>query len=407
MTRAAINGDRLWESLMTHGRIGGLENGGVCREALTKTDGRGRDLFVQWCREAGLDVGIDAMGTTYATRAGGDPDLEPVAMGSHLDTQPSGGKFDGILGVLAGLEVMRALNDANLQTRRPLTVINWTNEEGSRFPPSMIASGVYAGRFSMDDVAAVADADGVRFLDALEEIGYAGTEAVGARRFSSYLELHIEQGPVLEHHGIDIGVVTGAQAMSWNRVRVHGQESHAGTTPMDVRRDAMAAAVRLISTCLDMANAIDDARATVGVITARPASHNTIPRTVEFTLDMRHPEDATLSKMQAEFERALEKERGRGFEVQREEFGSTPATRFDAHCIDTVRQAAVDCGYSQRDIVSGAGHDAVYLSDVVPTAMIFVPCEGGISHNPIEKISRAQAASGAEVLLAAALRLSE
>ncbi len=407
MALARIDRDRLWDSLMTHGQIGGLENGGVCREALTETDAQGRDTFVQWCREAGLEVAVDAMGTIYATRAGTDTTLDAVAMGSHLDSQPTGGKFDGILGVLGGLEVMRALNDAGIQTRRPLTVINWTNEEGSRFPPSMIASGVYAGRFSMEDVAGMKDSEGVRFIDALEAIGYKGIEQVGERRFSSYLELHIEQGPILEHYSTEIGVVTGAQAMSWNRIRVHGQEAHAGTTPMHVRRDAMAAANRIMTVCFDAAYAIDDARATIGVIRAQPASHNTIPHTVEFTLDMRHPDDGVLAGQLAKLEKVLAAERNRGFEVFREEFGSTPATRFDARCVEVVRQAANEQGFSHRDIVSGAGHDAVYLSGVIPTAMIFVPCKEGISHNPVESITPAQAGSGAEVLLAAALSLSQ
>lgn len=407
MPEPVINIERLWDSLMTHGKIGGLENGGVCREALTSVDIEGRDTFVRWCQEAGMTVGTDALGTIYATRAGTDDSLEPLAIGSHLDTQPTGGKFDGILGVLGGLEVVRALNDAGHQTRRPITIIDWTNEEGSRFPPPMIASGVYAGVISMDDVASLKDAEGISFNDALLDSGYCGDELVGARRFSSYLELHIEQGPVLENAGIEIGIVNGAQAMSWNRISVHGQEAHAGPTPMPIRLDAMASAVRLISTCFDLANSIEDARATVGIIEAQPASHNTIPHTVEFTLDMRHPDDDTLKNMLAELETKMQQERNMGFMVQREQFGSAAAVKFDRNCVDVVRQAVAELDYSHLELTSGAGHDAVYVSKVVPTAMIFIPCEGGISHNPIENISPDQARAGAEVLLGAALRLAD
>ncbi len=407
MTEITINEDRLWDSLMTHGRIGGLADGGVCREALTDVDLQGRDTFVQWCRDAGLEIGIDTLGTIYATRPGQDNSLAPVAIGSHLDTQPSGGKFDGILGVLGGLEVVRALNDAGITTRRPLTIVDWTNEEGSRFPPSMLASGVYANKFSMDDVNAIEDAKGVSFLDALEAIGYVGEEQVGERRFHRYLELHIEQGPVLEQQGVEIGIVTGAQAMSWNRVSVHGQEAHAGPTPMEVRRDALAAATRIITACYDEANAVPNARATIGIIEAKPASHNTIPHTVEFTVDLRHPEDSSLARLKSVMEAAISSETERGFEIRAEQFGSALATKFDPDCIDAVRQATLDKGYSHIELASGAGHDAVYISDVCPTAMIFVPCEGGISHNPIENITPAQARAGVEVLLGAALRLAE
>lgn len=408
MNKATINGERLWDSLMAHGRIGGLPNGGVCRESLTPADIEGRNVFVTWCRDAGLEIGIDALGTIYATRPGTDNSLEPVAMGSHLDTQPTGGKFDGILGVLGALEAIRALNDAGIQTRRPLTVINWTNEEGSRFPPSMLASGVYSGKVSMDDIELVKDAEGVSFRDELNRSGYAGTEPVGTRRFHAYLELHIEQGPVLESEGIEIGVVTGSQGMCWNRVRVEGQEAHAGPTPMDSRLDAMAAAARLISFSFEMASAISDARATVGIIEARPASHNTIPHTVEFVLDLRHPNDRVLDDMLGRLDDALAREHRYGFEVSRLPFGSpAPSTRFDPVCIDAIERSAENAGFSHRRITSGAGHDAVYLSDVVPTGMIFTPCIGGISHNPAESITPEQAKAGADVLLGAVLELAD
>ncbi|PHS19300.1 MAG: Zn-dependent hydrolase [Blastopirellula sp.] len=407
MRKTQVNVDRLWATLMTHAEIGKLESGGICRETLTDVDKQGRDLFVQWCRDESLDVGIDEMGTIYATRPGTNSSLDPIAIGSHLDTQPTGGKFDGILGVLGGLEVIRTLNRAGIQTRRPITLINWTNEEGSRFQPSMVSSGVYAGVLTMADVAEIADADGIGFFEALEKIGYTGNEPVGARKFHSYLELHIEQGPVLEDEDTMIGVVTGAQAMSWNRFTVRGRESHAGTTPMSSRLDAMASANRLIARSFDLGNGIDDGRATVGVVRTEPASHNTIPHTVHFTLDMRHPDDVELARMIADLEVAVEEEHALGFEVSREEFGTAPAVRFDETCVDAIRDAAVEMGYSHRDIVSGAGHDAVYVSRVCPTAMVFTPCAGGISHNPIESITPEQAKAGVDVLLGATLRMAD
>ncbi len=406
MDNIEVNGNQLWDTLMAHAEIGKLDNGGICREALTDTDRQGRDLFIRWCREENLDVGIDALGTIYATRPGTDNALEPVAMGSHLDTQPTGGKFDGILGVLGGLEVIRTLNREGIRTRRPVTLINWTNEEGSRFQPSMLASGVYAGVLTMSDVAGISDADGIRFTDALAAISYRGDEPVGARKFHSYTELHIEQGPVLENEGVSVGVVTGAQAMSWNRFTVNGRASHAGTTPMPSRLDAMAAANRIISTCYALAGSVDGGCATIGVIRAEPCSHNTIPHTVHFTVDMRHPDDGELERMLADLETVMASERTRGFGVHREEFATAPAVHFDETCVRTVREITEALGYSFREIVSGAGHDAVYISRVCPTAMIFTPCKDGISHNPLESITLAEAKAGADVLLGTVLRLA-
>lgn len=402
-----INKERLWETLQTHGKIGATREGGLCREALTPEDKEGRDLFAAWCREAGLEVAFDRIGTMYATRPGKDNSLPPLAFGSHLDTQPTGGKYDGILGVLGGLEVMRALNDSNTVTDRPLLLINWTNEEGSRFVPSMLASGIYTGIFALEDMLQATDAKGVVLGDALDAIGYRGTEEIGARKFHALLELHIEQGPVLEDKGMEVGVVTGCQGMNWSHVTIGGKSSHAGTTPMNYRLDAMGAMARLVQVAHEIGDSIPLACATVGSIATIPSTYNTIPHTVRFTLDMRHPDDATLATMLQRFEAACAAERSKGFEVAREEFGFTPAEKFAPACVDAVRKAAGEGGYSHCDIVSGAGHDCVYVNRICDVGMIFVPCKDGISHNPRESITMEQAAAGVDVLCRTVLALAK
>ena len=402
-----INKDRLWDTLETHGKIGGTPDGGVCREALTPEDKAGRDLFVAWCREAGLTVAYDKIGTIYATRPGKDNSLLPLAFGSHLDTQPTGGKYDGILGVLGGLEVMRALNDNNIVTDRPLVLIDWTNEEGSRFVPSMMASGIYTGLFKYEDMLKATDANGKVLGDELDASGYKGTEEIGARKFHALLELHIEQGPVLEAKNVEVGVVTGSQGMNWSHVTINGKSSHAGTTPMPYRLDAMGAMARLVQTAHDIANNIPDACATIGSITTIPSTYNTIPHTVRFTLDMRHPDEATLQAMLGKFGEAMAAEQTKGFAVKREEFGVTPAQVFAPHCVEAVRKATKEAGYSSAEIVSGAGHDCVYVNRVCDVGMIFVPCKDGLSHNPKESITKEQAAAGADVLYRAVLDLSK
>ncbi len=400
------NKERLWKCLEEHGQIGSTGDGGVCREALTPVDKEGRDLFVHWCKEAGLTVEYDNTGTIYATRSGTDMSLLPIAFGSHLDTQPTGGKYDGILGVLGGLEVMRALNDNNVQTKRPLVLINWTNEEGCRFIPSMLASGIYAGIFNYEDMIQQKNADGVRFDEALEAIGYKGTEKVGSRKFDALLELHIEQGPVLEAKNMELGVVTGSQGMDWSYVTIKGKSSHSGTTPMPYRLDSMAAMARLLQKAYDIANNIPDACATIGSIQTTPSTYNTIPHTVRFTLDMRHPNQSILQSMLAEFEAACEIEKATGFEISREVFGSTPAKNFAPRCITAIRDAVQSTEYTHTDIITGAGHDCVYINDVCDVGMIFVPCKDGISHNPKESITPEQAIAGTEVLYRAVLQLA-
>ena len=403
MDSLRINADRLWSSLMELARIGATPKGGVKRLTLTDEDRRARDLFAQWAREAGLAVEVDAIGNVYARRAGTDPGLPPVAMGSHLDSQPSGGKFDGAYGVMAGLEVLRTLNDAGVRSRAPLEVVSWTNEEGSRFTPVMMGSGVFARVFSLEHARAQRDLEGVSVGEALERIGYAGTAA--AHRLGAYFEAHIEQGPVLEDEGKTIGVVQGALGQRWYDVVVTGQDAHAGPTPMALRRDALLGASRLVLEVNRIANAFpDDARGTVGFMQVKPNSRNVVPGEVRTTVDFRNAKVPTLDAMCAELARAvkaIEQECRVAIELRENTF--FPPCEFDPALVAGVREAAAALGYRHRDIVSGAGHDAVYIARVAPAAMIFVPCEGGISHNEIESATPADLAAGCNVLLRAAL----
>lgn len=403
MQKTMINQQRLWQSLMDMGEIGGTEKGGVCRLALTDLDKQARDLFVQWCKDAGCTIRIDKMGNIFAHRAGLDDSLPPVVMGSHLDTQPTGGKFDGIYGVLAGLEVIRTLNDHGMDTRAPIEASVWTNEEGSRFPPAMVASGVFAGVFELDYGLSRADLDGKTMGEELARIGYDGPDDVGGRPFKAFFEAHIEQGPILEDEKKQIGVVTDAQGQRWYEITLTGQESHAGPTPMSRRRDALVGAARLI----DQVNKIGlahqpNACATVGLLQVFPNSRNVIPGQVFFTVDFRHPDADVLAQMdQALRETADAVSTELGLEMAFEQIWYSPPVPFDADCVALVRQAAEDFGYSHRDIVSGAGHDACYISRVAPTAMVFVPCENGISHNEAENATPEDLAAGCNVLFQA------
>jgi N-carbamoyl-L-amino-acid hydrolase len=404
MDNLRINAERLWASLMELAKIGATPKGGVRRLTLTEEDRRARDLFAQWARAAGLAVEVDGIGNVFARRAGTDPSLPPVAMGSHLDSQPSGGKFDGAYGVMAGLEALRTLNDAGVRTRAPLEVVSWTNEEGSRFTPVMMGSGVFAGVFTLEHVRAQKDLDGVTVGEALARIGYAGSAR--PHRLGAYLEAHIEQGPVLENEGRTIGVVQGALGQRWYDVVVTGQDAHAGPTPMELRRDALIGASRLVLDVNRIAREFPDyARGTVGFLQAKPNSRNVIPGEVRTTVDFRNAKASTLDAMCARLARAaraIETECRVAIEL-RENVYFKPC-EFDAGMVAGVRDAARALGYSQRDIVSGAGHDAVYVARVAPTAMIFVPCEGGISHNEIESATPADLAAGCNVLLHAALK---
>jgi N-carbamoyl-L-amino-acid hydrolase len=405
----SINADRLWQSLMTLAQLGATAKGGVCRLALTELDRQARDLVVGWTREAGCAVRIDAIGNVFARRPGIDPARPAVATGSHIDTQPTGGKFDGNYGVLAGLEVIRTLNDHGIDTAAPIEVCIWTNEEGSRFVPVMMGSGVYAGAFALEHALAAADRQGVTVAQALGAIGYAGdapaAAASGAPVFGAYFEAHIEQGPVLEASGDTIGVVTGALGQRWYDVTVTGMEAHAGPTPMQLRQDALLPATRL----MQEVNAIaltqqPHARGTVGWVEVFPNSRNVIPGRVRFSVDFRNTTDEGLASMDAEL-RAAAARVGAEARVQIEiaQVVYFPPQPFASAMVAAVRSGAQRLGLSQRDIVSGAGHDAVYVARVAPAAMIFVPCTDGISHNEIEDARPEHLAAGANVLLHAML----
>ncbi len=403
MRQLRINGDRLWQSLMELARIGATPKGGVRRLTLTDVDREARDLFARWARDAGLALEVDAVGNMFARRAGNDPAAAPVAMGSHLDSQPSGGKFDGAYGVMAGLEVLRTLNDAGIETRAPLEVVSWTNEEGSRFTPVMMGSGVFAGVFPLAHVLGQKDVDSIAVGEALKAIGYAGSAS--PRPLGAYFEAHIEQGPVLEDTKTTIGVVQGALGQRWFDAVITGQDAHAGPTPMNLRKDALIAASRLVLEVNRIALAFPDyARGTVGFMQVKPNSRNVVPGEVRMSVEFRNQKDDTLSEMVAALRGGLKSiEAECRVAIELTEVTYFPPCHFDASMVGSVRDAARALGYSNRDIVSGAGHDAVYVARVAPTAMIFVPCEGGISHNETESATPQDLAAGCNVLLHAVL----
>lgn len=396
-----IDSARLWQSLMEMAKIGATKKGGVCRLALTDLDKQGRDLFVQWCKEAGLMIAVDPIGNIFARREGLDNALPAVGTGSHLDTQPTGGKFDGIFGVLAGLEVVRTLNDSGYKTKAPIELVVWTNEEGTRFAPSMMGSGVYAGVFDLEETLARTDRDGKAVGDELTRIGYAGNAPVGKRGIGAFFETHIEQGPVLEEKKKTIGAVTGAQGLRWYDVTVTGRESHAGTTPMERRRDALVGAARMIDAVDGIGRKnMPHGRSTVGVLTITPSSRNTIPGNVMFTVDMRHPNVKTLEGMDAAMRKSCaDIARAMKIEARVDQVIYSPPVAFDPKLIESVRACAVKAGYSHMDMISGAGHDSCYMAKIVPTAMIFVPCAEGLSHNEEEAATPADLAAGCNVLL--------
>jgi N-carbamoyl-L-amino-acid hydrolase len=375
----------------------------VRRLALTELDGEARDLFVRWCEEAGCTVKVDAVGNIFARRAGQNEDLPPIVTGSHIDTQPSGGKFDGNYGVMAGLEVIRTLNERKIRTQAPLEVAVWTNEEGSRFTPVMMGSGVFVGAFPLDTVLARPDLDGVTVGEALNAIGYAGPEPVGGRPIGAYFEAHIEQGPVLEDEDKVLGVVVGALGLRWYDVVVTGQDAHAGPTPMRLRKDALLAASRIVAEINAITHRYQpNGRGTVGFLQVKPNSRNVIPGEVRFSVDLRHADDGELERMEQEMRAACERlARNAQCTASVDRVASYAACKFDETCVAQVRKGAQAAGLSHMDIVSGAGHDAVYMARVCPTSMIFVPCEGGISHNEIENARPDHLAAGCNVLLRA------
>ena len=396
-----INGERLWSSLMEMARVGPGVAGGNNRQTLTDADGAGRALFARWCKEAGLTLGVDQMGTMFATRAGTDPEALPVFVGSHLDTQPTGGKFDGVLGVLGGLEIARTLNDLGIKTRHPIVVVNWTNEEGTRFAPAMLASGVFAGVIDQDFAYSRKDARGLSFGDELARIGWKGEEKVGARQMHANFELHIEQGPILEAEGCEIGVVTHGQGLRWIECTVTGKGSHTGSTPMAMRRNAGRGLAQITELVHEIAMKYQpNAVGAIGQIDVYPNSRNIIPERVVFTIDFRSHVLPVMEAMVTELTA-----RAPGIcEALGCSFASTISGAFDPPAFDPVlvarvRAAAERLGYRHRDIISGAGHDACWINRVAPTTMVMCPCVGGLSHNEAEEISKDWAKAGADVLL--------
>ena len=404
MKNLAIDPERLWDDLMATAMVGGTPKGGICRLTLTELDREVRTWFKARVTALGCTVTVDDMGSMFARSPGQRADIPPIGTGSHLDTQPTGGKFDGTLGVLAALEALRTLREAGYETFAPIEVINWTNEEGARFAPAMIASGVFAGVFTHDWAAARADRSGETFGAALEKIGYRGPEPCGRHKLSAFFELHIEQGPYLEAEGKEIGVVTGVQAMRWYEVTVTGQDTHAGTTPMPRRHDALLAAARLVEAVNAAARKHPGAVGTVGLLEVKPGAPNVVPGEVFLMIDMRDPDPSVLDQMESEIAAAASKigaDLGVGVAIKN--IWSQPPQPFDADCIAAVREAARVSGFTTRDMISGAGHDAAYVARVAPAAMIFVPCKDGVSHNEAEYSSKEQCAAGAQVLLQAVL----
>ena len=400
-----INGPRLWDSLMELAQIGATPKGGVCRLTLTTLDGQGRDLVTRWGREAGLTVTIDKIGNGFMRRPGRNNALPPIVAGSHIDTQPTGGKFDGNFGVLAALEVVRTLNDHKIETEAPIEVAFWTNEEGSRFVPVMMGSGVFAKAFTLEHAYAATDTEGKTVGDELKRIGYIGPQEPGDHPIGSYFEAHIEQGPVLEDNKKTIGVVQGVLGIRWFDCTVTGMEAHAGPTPMALRKDAMQISAKLMQEVVAVAlRHAPHGRGTVGMVHVHPNSRNVIPGTVKFSIDLRNATDALVDKMADEVKTfAATLARTSGLDIKIELVSSYPAQAFHPECMDAVARAAQKLGYSNMPAVSGAGHDAVYMAKLAPTGMIFIPCKDGISHNEIEYAAPEDITAGCNVLLHAVL----
>ena len=404
-TNISINSDRLWDSLMTMAKIGPGIAGGNNRQTVTVEDGEARKLLQEWSENAGMTMKVDELGSMYFKREGTDKNALPVVIGSHLDTQPTGGKYDGVLGVLAGLEIVRTLNDLNIQTKHPILVVNWTNEEGSRFPPAMMASAGYAGIYEVESLLSAKDAEGNIFGDELNKIGWKGSEPVGAQKFHCYYELHIEQGPILETEEIDIGVVTHGQGLKWLEVKLSGVEQHTGTTPMHVRKDTSLALSEIILAVNHIANKNQpNALGSVGHIEVSPNSRNVIAGNSLFTIDIRSPDINKLEKMESELrEIAIDICNKYKVKFEMDQIGGFDPVAFDKECLDNIRNSADKFGYSHKDIVSGAGHDACWINTVAPSAMIMCPCIDGLSHNEAEEIKPEWAFSSTNVMLHAAI----
>ena len=404
-----INGGRLLKRLMEMAQIGATPKGGVCRVALSDEDQAGRDLFIQWCQGAGCTITVDQIGNIFARRAGSDNDLPAVMIGSHLDSQPTGGKYDGVYGVLAALEAIETLNDGGISTSHPLEIVSWTNEEGARFAPGLTGSGVYAGVFDLEDGLSRADKNGLTLGEELQRIGYDGEAPVGGRPVKAVFEIHIEQGPILETEGVTIGVVSGVQGMRWYDLIFEGQEAHAGPTPMEHRRDPVAGAIRVLQRIYQLNEKhAPEGRATFGDFKVEPGSPNTVPGRLTVTLDYRHPQAAVLEAVDREMRSIMESEcRAVGIEGRVKEIWHLPPISFAPECMSAVQRAADKLGYPSMEMISGAGHDAMYLAQIVPAGMIFVPCENGLSHNELENAQPEDLIAGGDVLLHAILELTE
>ena len=404
-----INPDRLWDSLMEMAKIGPGVAGGNNRQTLTDEDAEGRALFQKWCEAAGCTMGLDQMGNMFAERAGEDPEALPVYVGSHLDTQPTGGKYDGVLGVLAGLEVVRTLNDLGIRTKHPIVVTNWTNEEGTRFAPAMLSSGVFAGVHTQDWAYAKTDAKGKTFGEELERIGWRGAEEVGARKMKAFFELHIEQGPILEAEDKQIGIVTHGQGLSWTQITLTGKDSHTGSTPMPMRKDAGLGMARILEEVNEIAlSHAPHAVGAAGHIDVFPNSRNVIPGKAVFTVDFRSPVLSVIEDMDARLRtQAQQIADDMGLEIAFEKVGGFDPVAFDETCVGALREAADRLGYSHMDLISGAGHDACWINQVAPAAMVMCPCVDGLSHNEAEEISKDWAQAGTDVLMHAVVETAE
>ena len=394
---------------MVMAEIGATGRGGCNRQALTDEDKKGRDLFANWCREAGCTVSVDEMGNMFARRPGSNTDAPPVITGSHLNTQPTGGKFDGVYGVLAGLEVLRTLEEAGIETDAPLEVVVWTNEEGARFAPAMVGSGVWASEMQRDEVYAIEDKAGKRFREELERIGYRGDLPAKPRPIRAAFEAHIEQGPILEAEALQIGILTGVQGARWYDLIIEGQPVHAGPTPMEGRRDPFRGVLPILEYCYELAEKYAPwGRATFGDIKAEPGSRNTVPERLIVNVDLRHPDPAVLDEMDRLFRTFVAKAcEAKKLQGRVEELWHMPVTEFDPNCVDAVRRATAELGYSSMEMVSGAGHDALYVAKVAPTSMIFVPCKDGVSHNESEDVKSEDLEAGCNVLLHAMLKMAK
>ena len=404
-----VNGDRLWESIMEMAKIGPGVAGGNNRQTLTDDDAKGRELFKSWCEKEGLAMGLDTMGNMFARREGTDPNALPVMVGSHLDTQPTGGKYDGVLGVLGGLEIIRTLNDLDIKTKHPIEIVNWTNEEGTRFAPPMLSSGVFASMHTEEWAYNREDSEGKKFGDELKRIGWRGEEPVGERKLHAFYELHIEQGPILEDENVDIGVVTHGQGLNWLQVTLVGKESHTGSTPMSKRVNAGLGMARITQLVDEIAlSHAPHAVGAIGHIDVYPNSRNIIPGKVVFTVDFRHPNKEVIQDMEDRMRKgAADIAEKIGLTMDIEKVGNFDPVEFDKDCVEKVRDAAKTLGYSHMNIVSGAGHDACWINRVAPTAMIMCPCVDGLSHNEAEEITKEWSTAGADVLFHAVVNTAE